>query len=186
VARFVRGDRDAFDQIVSLHGPRVTRLAYRLLGWQGAQVEDVVQDVFLAALENGHKFRGDNGLSQWLTAITLNRCRSHIRRRVLTLKWLRSRPPDEPIDAAADAGSLRDETSAKVRSAVRTLPPRDREVVVLYYLEDRSTSQISQILGASENAIDVRLHRARKRLREILEGFVNEPERPMESRDARR
>jgi len=49
VARFVRGDRDAFDQIVSLHGPRVTRLAYRLLGWQGAQVEDVVLPSHLRA-----------------------------------------------------------------------------------------------------------------------------------------
>jgi RNA polymerase sigma-70 factor (ECF subfamily) len=164
----------------------VTRLAYRLLGWQGAEVEDIVQDVFLAALEHAHKFRGDNGLSQWLTAITLNRCRSQIRRRFLKLKWLRSRPPEEPIDAAADTGSLRDETSAKVRAAVRTLPPRDREVVVLYYLEDRSTAQISELLHVSENAIDVRLHRARKRLREILEGFVTGPMRSKEPRDARR
>jgi RNA polymerase sigma-70 factor (ECF subfamily) len=170
LAGFVQGDRAAFERIIALHERRVARLAWRLLGWTG-DVDDVVQDVFVAALEQRHKFRGDNGLWPWLVAITLNKCRSRLRRHFLRLRWLKQRRPDELESHPADRTSLREETSAKVRSAVRALSPRDREVVVLYYLEDRSVADISELLGKTENAIDVRLHRARKRLKELLEEF---------------
>ena len=167
----MQGDRDAFERLVALYEPRVARLAQRLLGWVG-DVEDVVQDVFLAVYEQGHKFRGDNEIWPWLTAITVNKCRSRMRRHFLRLRWLKSRPPEEPQLDAADHESLRDETTIKVRTAVRALPARDREVVVLYYLEDRPVAEISRLLGATENAIDVRLHRARKRLKELLGEFA--------------
>jgi len=173
LARFVAGDRAAFERLAAMHRPRLTRLAYRLLGWHG-DPEDVVHDVFLAAMENGHKFRGQNGLSAWLTAITLNKARSRLRRKFLGIKWLQSRSRDEPADTSADSSSLRDEVGERVRAAVRSLRPRDREVVVLFYLEGRCVRQISELTGDSENAIDVRLHRARAQLRERLAGFMSE------------
>ena len=171
LANFVRGDRAAFERVVALYERRVARLAQRLLGWVG-DVEDVVQDVFLAVYEQSHKFRGDSELWPWLTAITVNKCRSRLRRHFLKLRWLRSAGDQLPEFVGADQGTLRDETSAKVRTAVGALPARDREVIVLYYLEDRTVIEISQLLGASENAVDVRLHRARKRLKELLGEFV--------------
>jgi RNA polymerase sigma-70 factor (ECF subfamily) len=170
--RFVRGDRDAFERIVARYERRVARLAQRLLGWIG-DVDDVVQDVFLAVYEQGHKFRGDSDLWPWLTAITVNKCRSRMRRHFLKLRWLNSRPAEGPQSNSADRDSLRDETSTKVRTAVRALPAKDREVIVLYYLEDRPVAEISRMLGSSENAIDVRLHRARKRLKEMLGEFAS-------------
>ncbi len=173
LAKFVRGDRDAFERLVALYERRVARLAQRLLGWVG-DVDDVVQDVFLAVYEQGHKFRGDSDLWPWLTAITVNKCRSRMRRHFMKLRWLHSRPPEGPGSKAADHDALRDETSAKVRTAVRALPAKDREVIVLYYLEDRPVVEISAMLGSSENAIDVRLHRARKRLKELLGEFAGE------------
>ncbi len=173
LAGFVRGEHEAFERIVATYQPRVSRLAWRLLGWTG-DVEDVVQDVFVAALEQRHKFRGDSGLWPWLTAITLNKCRSRLRRHFLRLRWMRGQNREEPASQPSDHESLRDETSVKVRAAVRALPPRDREVIALYYLEDRSVAQICQMLGKTENAIDVRLHRARKRLKELLGDFASE------------
>ena len=167
----MRGDRAAFERVLALYERRVARLAQRLLGWVG-DVEDVVQDVFLAVYEQSHKFRGDSDLWPWLTAITVNKCRSRLRRHFLKLRWLRSVVDEPPTSEGADRDSLRDETSAKVRTAVRALPARDREVVVLYYLEDRPVAEISQLLGSTENAIDVRLHRARKRLKELLGEFA--------------
>lgn len=170
--KFVQGDRDAFERLVALYERRVARLAHRLLGWIG-DVEDVVQDVFLAVYEQGHKFRGDSELWPWLTAITVNKCRSRMRRHFLKLRWLRNRAPEALGNESSDQDSLRDETSTKVRTAVRALPPKDREVIVLYYLEDRPVVEISRLLGSSENAIDVRLHRARKRLKELLGEFAS-------------
>ncbi|MCX5684274.1 MAG: sigma-70 family RNA polymerase sigma factor [Planctomycetota bacterium] len=88
VGRFLRGDGAAFDQLVKAHQDRVARLAYRLLGWSG-EVDDVVQEVFLAVFKNIAGFRGDCRVSTWLTAITVNKCRSARRSRLLRLDFLR-------------------------------------------------------------------------------------------------
>ena len=166
--RLALGEAEAFEQLVALYQPRVSRLAFRLLGWNG-DVEDVVQDVFVAALSKGKTFRGDSSLWTWLTAVTLNLCRSRLRRvaliRRLTAGLLR---PEKREGSAADAGLVEDETSSRVRSAVAALPPRDREVIVLYYLEERPVAEISQLVGITTNTVDVRLHRARRKLKDLL------------------
>src|SRR5438874_10543703 len=128
-----------FEQLVALHEPRIRRLAYRLLGWRG-DVDDVVQDVFLTALARIGTFRGEASIATWLTSVTINRCRTNRRRRLLRLRWLARRPKPDCAQPA-DQRSMRDEVSARVRSAVRALRPKDREVIVLFYLEDFSAQQ---------------------------------------------
>ena len=166
-----REDICDFDAIVARHQPQVARLAHRLLGWRDrAAVEDVTQEVFLVALTRLKDFRGDSTMSTWLAGITINQCRAHRRRSVLRLKWLRetwnrhdaNQPPDPQ------------ETSQRVRDAVAQLPPRDREVIVLFYLEDFSVAQIAVLLGVKNNAIEVRLHRARQRLKTQLADFIGD------------
>jgi RNA polymerase sigma-70 factor (ECF subfamily) len=170
--RIGRGDAEAFESLVALYQPRVTRLAHRLLGWSG-DVDDIVQDVFLAVLRHRGGYRQDASLWTWLTAITLNTCRGHLRRRELLKKLASVFVPQKPA-RAADAGALEDEAAREVRAAVAALPARDREVIVLFYLEHRAVSEMSRALHASANAIDVRLHRARARLRQSLQRLMEE------------
>ena len=166
--RFTRGDADAFDQLVMLYQERVTRLAYRLLGWQ-AEVEDVVQDVFYAAFRNAGRFRGGSSLWTWLTVITVNQCRTQQRKRLFRWRLHDAAAGVEREPApAADEPAIDDETAHEVRAAVAALPAKDREVIVLCYLEHRSVAEIGKLLGTSHNAIEVRLHRARAKLREAL------------------
>ena len=171
VQAFARGDRTAFEQVVACHQGRVTRLVHRLLGWSGTaeDVDDLVQEVFLSAMSQSGRFKGDCSLSTWLTAITLNRCRTFHRRRLLRWRFwstaLRSAAATSP---AADRAALDDEVSKQVRASVAGLPPRLREVVVLYYLEGKSAAEISGLLRVSPNAVDIRLHRARARLKAAL------------------
>lgn len=162
-----------FEALVAEHEPRIRRLAYRLLGWRGGgvgdasgDVDDVVQDVFLAALTHLDRLRGHASVATWLVTVTLNRCRTHRRRKLLTLRWLLA-AREEPAPPA-DAAPRRDETSARVREAVAGLPAKDREVIVLYYLEALPTAEIAVLLNLSAGAVDVRLHRARRRLKESL------------------
>jgi RNA polymerase sigma-70 factor (ECF subfamily) len=174
-SRFARGDARAFDELVATYRPRVTRLAYRLLGWKG-DVEDVVQEVFLAALKHLGRFRGQASLNTWLTAITVNACRS--RRRRLLMQWRffrRARNGPIPESApAADQSPIDAETFACVRSAVQALPARDREVIVLHYLEHLPADEIAALLRVSRGAIEVRLHRARQRLKTVLGTLIEE------------
>lgn len=163
-ARPVRGDQAAFAALVAEHGPRVAGLARRLLGWP-PEVEDVVQEVFLSAWAGLATFRGECAISTWLFRITVNACRRARRRRFLRLRfgWRRA-----PVAGPAEVALAQRETGARVREAVRALPARYREVVVLRYLEDLSAAEIGDVLGLERNAVDVRLSRARQRLRQVL------------------
>jgi RNA polymerase sigma-70 factor, ECF subfamily len=166
--RFVAGDAAAFERVVELNADRLSALVYRLLGYRG-DVDDVVQDVFLAALEGRRKFRVESSLWTWLTAIAVNRCRSVWRRR-----RLKSLLVHERAGPAADEPAIADETTRQVRRAVAGLPMRLREVVVLHYLQEMPVDEIGVVLGISRPAIEVRLHRAREKLRRALPRMVIE------------
>jgi RNA polymerase sigma-70 factor (ECF subfamily) len=169
--RDARDDISNFDEIVARYQPQVARLAHRLLGWRDhAGVEDVVQEVFLVALTRLKTFRGDATLGTWLSGITINQCRAHRRRSLLRLRWLREKWNRHDSNHQPPV----DETAQQVRAAVAALPPRDREVIVLFYLEEFSVAQIAKLLGAKNNAIEVRLHRARERLKIQLAGLVGD------------
>lgn len=169
--RFSAGDRAAAHEVIRRHQRSISRLVARMLGWR-RDVDDVVQDVFVAAIKQAGRFRADASLSTWLTAIAIRRCRSHQRRRWLTWKWRRwltGRLQPEAIHA--DGAAAHDETARHVRDAVQALPATDREVIVLYYLEEMPARQIGEVLQISAGTVDVRLHRARQRLRERLGGI---------------
>ena len=166
VERFRRGDDAAFDRIVEQHSTAVAALANRLLGWPG-DVDDIVQDIFVAAFLGLKKFRGDCRLRTWLFTITVNKCRR------CRFPWRRPPPifngeKTDGLDRAGDRAAMDKETFARIRRVVQGLPPKYREVVVLRYLEELEPREISGLLGITTNTVQVRLTRARKRLRERL------------------
>ncbi|HUT60848.1 MAG TPA: RNA polymerase sigma factor [Phycisphaerae bacterium] len=173
VRRPAVAQRQAFEQIVSDHRADVTRLVQRLLAWP-ADVDDVVQDVFVSAWTNLRRFDGRSSLRTWLYAIAVNRCRSHHRRRRLR-QLVFGGGQDEPVDAAEPSGGAAErERRRAVRAAVRALPRRLREVAVLRYLQEMPIAEIADVLKLGRNAVEVRLHRARERLRPLLRDWVEE------------
>ena len=173
VARFQAGDSAAFDQIVGAHQRRIARLAFRLLG-KPDEVQDVVQEVFLAVFENLERFRGESKLSTWLTTIALNKCRSHRRRSLLRLRSLFriAKTPTVPFEQDRPAESA--EIHEELRRAVRRLSARYREPIVLRYFEELPVPEIGKVLGISVNSVEVRLTRARQKLREMLSARLGE------------
>lgn len=175
VRQFSRGDESVFAGIVEKYSADIAVLANRLLGWPG-DVDDITQDIFLAAYLGLKKFRCGCSLKTWLFTITTNRCRSYRYKRVLRLKFF-SRAADKAASArgwAADKASIDSETFELVSQAVAALPTKYREPVVLRYLQELSTDEISRILGISENTLQVRLTRAKKRLRHDLAKLMEE------------
>ena len=171
--RFADGDLEVFHEVVELHSQRVTALVHRLLGWPD-EVEDVVQDVFLAALKRRRSFRGGSKLSTWLAGIAVNQCRRHRRwrgRRLNFLARLWSHAP-ERTSAASHERVLVDEQQQRVRDLVGELPDSFREVIVLRYLEDMKPPEISRVLNVSVNVVNVRLSRAREKLQGMLAKFA--------------
>lgn len=175
VEQFNRGDESAFDTIVEQHSSDIAALANRLLGWSG-EVDDVTQDIFLAAFLGLKKFRCDCSIKTWLFTITVNKCRSYRYKRVLRSRRI-SQVADivaEASDGQADSKPMEAETFERVRRAVQELPAKYREPVVLRYLQELPTDEISRILGISNNTLQVRLNRARARLKEDLAELTKE------------
>ncbi len=168
VRRFNTGDDAAFAVIVESHRHSVAALANRLLGWPG-DVDDVMQDVFLSAMLGLKKFRGDCTIKTWLFRITVNKCRTRRYRRMLKFRALRAlSKPGDYHTAAADKRVMDDEKSQQIRRAVKGLPMRYREPVVLRYLNELSSDEAANVLGITRNALNVRLNRARTMLKDQL------------------
>jgi RNA polymerase sigma-70 factor (ECF subfamily) len=167
------GHADAFDRLVADYQPRVERLAHRLLSWRSASdVDDVVQDVFLAALTHATKLRGERGAWAWLATVTVNACRTSRRKAWVREKFLFGRgrrEAEHAIAAPSDVSAESRETLDRVRQAIDRLGARDREVIVLHCLEGMRLPDVAEVLGISNNAVQVRLHRARQRLKTELE-----------------
>jgi len=171
VEQFRRGDKSAFERIVEQYSADVAALANRLLGWPG-DVEDITQDIFLAAFLGLKKFRCECSLKSWLFTITINKCRTNRYKRRIRLRRS-SQEIDKVSDSLACEGNdmVADEFR-HVRRAVVALPAKYREPVVLRYLQELGTDEISRILGVSKNTLNVRLSRARERLRNDLAELI--------------
>ena len=157
------------DALVALHGRRVARLVARLVD-RREDVEDLVQETFLAAWNARARFRGECGEATWLARIAVNKCRSH-RRWLGVRRFVRFAPSHEDDDSARrEADRSPGETEEEIRLAVARLPAKYREPIVLRYFEDLSIDEMSQVLGLSRAAVDKRLSRARQQLKEVLKG----------------
>jgi RNA polymerase sigma-70 factor (ECF subfamily) len=175
VERFRRGDDSVFDRIVGRYAAEVAALANRLLGWPG-DVDDVVQDVFVAALVGLKKFRGESSLRTWLFTITVNQCRRRrVRRRHRPrMVSLENAERVESRGQGGDEAVMDEETFARVRRAVQALPQKYREIVALKYMQGLEINEICTLLRITANVAQVRLNRARKRLKEQLGDLLEE------------
>jgi RNA polymerase sigma-70 factor (ECF subfamily) len=164
------GDRASFDDLVRLTYAETYTLAFRLTGDE-EDARDVVQESYLRAYRGLKRFRGEAQFTTWLYRITSNCAATHLGKR--------SRHRHEEIDeevgaddlrvaanpeASLEAAALRD----RLQVALLGLPPRLRAVVVLRDVYDLPHESIAAELGISVSAAKVRLHRARRRLREDL------------------
>jgi RNA polymerase sigma-70 factor (ECF subfamily) len=164
------GDRSAFDELVKATYAETYTLALRLTHNE-EDARDVVQEAYLRAYKGLKKFREDAQFTTWLYRITANCAATQLgkgnRHRHEDLDdqvaVFDERPESDP-EAQADAGILRDRLSV----ALAHLPPRLRAVVVLRDVYDLPHEEIAEELGITEAAAKVRLHRARKQLRERL------------------
>jgi len=170
VAAARNGDPRAFEELVRVTYADTYTLAFRLTGDE-EDARDVVQESYLRAFRGLKRFRGDAQFTTWLYRITANCASTHLGRRSRHRHdELVDDAPIQDLDLDHDP-QARTETNAtrdRLTVALRELPPRLRAVVVLRDVYDLPHEAIAAELGISESAAKVRLHRARKKLRESL------------------
>ena len=137
-------------------------------------VEEVMQEVSLAAVEQRWPLADPSKVAPWLYRLAVTQSllyrRKLGRRRKLTDRYAqRFRPTEEDCREPDPLGwLLAEERRGQVRQAMARLPRREAEMLLLKYTEDWSYRQLAQHLGISESAVEARLHRARNRLRAEL------------------
>jgi RNA polymerase sigma-70 factor (sigma-E family) len=168
---------DLLEAVFAEHYGGFCRLATLLLG-DGSGAEEVVQEAFLRTFSSWWRVRQPERAQWYVRAAVVNLCRSRLRRRSTEEAGNRASWRD-PTDWSDDAV----EDALVVLEAVRTLPPRQRETVVLRYYEDLSERDVATVLGCSVGTVKSQLARARASLARSL-APAEDPNPTQEATDA--
>jgi RNA polymerase sigma-70 factor (ECF subfamily) len=176
IKEVLKGDQNAFAEIVELYQDKLYRICYRMLG-NKHEAEDIAQEAFVRAFINIHTFDTNRKFSTWLYRIGTNLCIDRIRKK----------KPDYYLDAEV-AGTeglnmysqiaskeelpeqevLKMEMQDRVQYEISRLPDKYRAVIVLKYMEDLPLQEISDILEMPLGTVKTRIHRGREALRKQL------------------
>lgn len=173
------GSDTAFETLVRTTSPRLLAVARRIVG-SDEDARDVLQEAYASAFKSIGRFEGNAKLSTWLHRIVVNMALMRLR--------TRKRKPEESIepllpafkddghmvqvtgqwDDGADVALERAEVQAYVRAQIDKLPDTYRTVLLLRDIEEMSTNDVATLLETTDNAVKIRLHRARQALRGLL------------------
>jgi RNA polymerase sigma-70 factor (ECF subfamily) len=169
IAACRRGDARAFEEVVRATHRQVYTQALRLVG-DRQDAEDVAQEAYLRVYRGLADFRGDAQFETWLYRIVANTGLNHLRRRG-RFGDLLAEPDDERMEVPSTV-RLDDQAVDReaLEQALQALPSAMRAMVVLKDVYGLSCQEIGEMAGVSEGAVKVRLHRARKRLKQTLFG----------------
>ena len=162
VERLVRARKydQALEQILEEYQGKVFRMALVILRDSG-RAEEVTQDIFLKLWRALPAYDGRAAVSTWLYAIARNTCLSAVRAE----GYRRTSPLEDVTEPDASSGTP---LKLSVDQCVERLPDSQRQVVSLFYLQDRSVSEVAAMLDLPENTVKSHLHRARRALAEMM------------------
>jgi RNA polymerase sigma-70 factor (ECF subfamily) len=178
VQKLRSGDSAAMEEFYNLYRSRLYTLVLEQVDRNEAVAEDLVQEVFIAALGSLDKFRGDSQLYTWLRSIALHKINDLYRRQAREPKPEKTSPDFDAMKQLEQIGDNKPATSTvmeseevrqSVHQALADLPKDYQEVLVLKYLKDMPVLAISEIMGRSPKSVEGLLSRARKAMRANLE-----------------
>lgn len=175
IERVLQGDKNAYALLVNRYRHLVYTLAMRMLN-NAENAEEAAQDAFVKAYRSLSSYNGNGKFSTWLYTITRNTCLSRIRT---------SKPavlPQDEQQLAAIAGAdesvtRRYEQGARKKmllAAIDRLPADEAYIITLYYIQEQTVDEIAGILSLGTSNVKVKLYRARKKLKEILDKHYKE------------
>ncbi|GGG07449.1 RNA polymerase sigma factor SigW [Paenibacillus abyssi] len=173
----LRGDQEAFAEIVGLYQEKLYHMAYRMLS-NRQEAEDVVQDTFLRVYNNLDRYDETMKFSTWIYRIATNLCIDRLRKRKPSYSLDAESSDHEGLDGYSmipsddrtpESETLLSETQRIIHQAMDTLPAKYKSVMVLRYLQELSLQEIGDVLGMPVTTVKTRVHRGREFLRKKLE-----------------
>lgn len=176
VRAVLNGDVNAFEMLVKEYEKNVYNLALRMVG-NSEDAADMSQEAFIKAYNSLDSFRGDSKFSVWLYRIVSNVCldfiRSRKRKQTVSLSMEDDNGDDVELDIADDTQSperLMDKrlTREAVRRGLASLPPGQRQILLLREIQGLSYDEIAEVLNVEAGTVKSRIFRARKKLSAFL------------------
>ena len=181
VARCQRGDQRAFDELFRLIHDDLFRWAFSMVRDEDDALE-VMQECFVRIFRHLHKLEDPARFAQWVSRLLVNQTNTFRvkRTRNQTEEFLEQYDVEEshfPIQGGAGPNprkaAERREVLEKVNEAIRELPPRQRQAVLLFDVEGKSIKEIADLLECSEGAVKFNIFQGRRKLRLLLEEYVD-------------
>lgn len=179
VSKILAGDRYAFNLLVKYTEKLVAQLVFKMVP-VAADRKDIAQDVYLKAYSNLPKFRFQCKLSTWIGQITYNRCLNHLEknRPVLLENFFEDGEQQSQLEMLAGKNQPEEnetetrlfakELAGTIANAMQQLPGVQQTIVALYYQEELTLAEISEITGFAEGTLKSHLFRARQHLKQLL------------------
>lgn len=160
------GDARALNALVDKHKALAYNVAYRIIQ-NSEDAKDITQNAFLKALENLSTFRQESKFSTWLYRIVYNEAMMSVRKRKKNLEFSDATFVDlrQEEDAQPDTAEMQ----FALNKAIEKLNPRERTVIDLFYLGEKSIKEIRKITGMSTSNVKVVLHRTREKLKKNVD-----------------
>lgn len=168
VSKVVRGDSDAYAEIMSRYEPRLLRYVTYLIHNQ-AMAADVVQETFIKTYQNLHGFKPQYKFSSWIYRIAHNEAMNAVKKNKHISDSDIDEAPDSSYDARLDEVLDRAFLKEHVHSCLEKLEPKYRAVIQLVYFEHMKYDEVSDVLHVPASTVGVWLSRAKSRLKLICE-----------------
>lgn len=174
IERVLKGDNEAFAELVNRHKAMVFTIANRILR-NREDAEEIAQDVFIKVFQSLNKFKRESKFSTWIYRIAFNTAVSKTRKKSLEVLAIdehivENYTFDEIID---DTGGLSlDDKKKYYEMALKKIPEEDNLLLTMFYLEQQTIEDISEITGLSVSNVKVKLHRTRKKLYEHINSML--------------
>ena len=167
-----QGDTVAFERLMRLYEHQVYRTCFRLLG-NREDARDAAQDTFIRMHRYLPKFNPRKPLLPWLYRIAVNACRDHARKRQKHVGVPLNLEVLDIADGVKASDVLERERDLKVmEAALKTLSPREREVLVLREVEGLSTKEVAQVMGSRQVTVRSQLSRAHQKMKKYRDDIV--------------
>lgn len=171
IEKIKQGDEEAFSALILKHREKIKNLIYVTLG-DSADIDDIMQEVFISTYKYINGFRGDSAFSTWLYRITINKCKDHIKKFKYKNKQL---PLEEAINlTASEKGYEYINRKDIVRIVIKKLPENLRIPLILRDVEGLSYNEIAEKLNLELSAVKSRIYRARETLKILLAPYFEE------------
>lgn len=169
--RIGRGEHAAFDTLYNRYARRLGGFFLRMLAYDTAKAEDMVQELFVRVWTYRKEYRSDQPFASWLYAMAYNLCKNEYRHETIRQAYVEELRQREDATHEPTEAMERDEQRQRLRQAVQSLPTAQRDAFLLHYDEELTIPEAAHIIGCPEGTVKSRLYAALESVKRMMNEY---------------